>query len=410
MADVAFETWGVDESPITIEYSLVVIEEVRHEVSQGMLKFSRGGIEVGGVLYGTRDGRKVRVEAIRPIQCDHSRGPSFQLSDADRAKLETQLQEDAQDTHLQGLICVGWYVSHTRGEISMTDADLEVFASFFRDPWEVTLVVRPGRSGSMRAAFFVWEQDGTVRGSQSYKEFSFPDRLAGVMDASRQDRAETRAGFRTLPPLPAPPTVPRVERQLAAPMSIFEASQYHPSPAPERKKWPYLVGGLALLALLAAIGLHYLQPSAAPEPLGLVMMEREGQLEVRWNSTNRAILRATGGSLKIHDGDADLSVPLSRSELGDGRYLYSRKGGDVEVQMEVNSDAGVQHESSRFLGRPLAPPVNEELKNLTDQKAQLELEVTRLKTENSNLADHIQQLERTRQILETRLGITQQSK
>ncbi|MEP6963298.1 MAG: hypothetical protein ABI995_14550, partial [Acidobacteriota bacterium] len=341
MADVAFETWGVDESPITIEYSMVVIEEVRHEVSQGMLKFSRGGIEVGGVLYGTRDGRKVRIEAIRPIHCDHSRGPSFQLSDADRARLETQLKEDAAEPRLEGLICVGWYVSHTRGEISMTDTDLEVFANYFRDPWEVTLVVRPGRSGTMRAAFFVWEQDGTVRGSQSYKEFSFPDRLAGVIEPAipRQERAETRAGFRTLPPLPAPTALPRPERaerpNSSAPMSIFEASQYHAAPIPERRKWPYFVAGLALLAVLAALGLRYLRPTTAPDPLGLVMVEREGQLEVKWNNTNRTIVRSTGGSLAIRDGEANLRVPLTRSELTDGRYMYTRKGGDVEVVMEV---------------------------------------------------------------------------
>ncbi|MEP6963037.1 MAG: hypothetical protein ABI995_13235, partial [Acidobacteriota bacterium] len=90
-----------------------------------------------------------------------------------------------------------------------------------------------------------------------------------------------------------------------------------------------------------------------------------------------------------------------------GRYMYTRKGGDVEVVMEVEGDGGSQRESSRFLGRPLAPPVNEEMKALADRKAQLEAEVARLKAENSGLTDRIQQLERTRQILETRIGIVQ---
>src|SRR5437870_7801531 len=100
MSDVTFGTWAVAESPITIEYSLVVIEEIRREVAEGFQKLSRGGIEVGGVLYGTRDSREVRLLAIRPIACEHARGPSFQLSDNDRAALDQQLSQDHDDPQL----------------------------------------------------------------------------------------------------------------------------------------------------------------------------------------------------------------------------------------------------------------------------------------------------------------------
>src|SRR5689334_17952926 len=97
MNDVKFGTWAVAESPVTIEYSLVVIEEIRREVTDGFQKLSRGGIEVGGVLYGTREGREIRLLAIRPIACEHARGPSFQLSDNDRNGLEQQLRQDQED-------------------------------------------------------------------------------------------------------------------------------------------------------------------------------------------------------------------------------------------------------------------------------------------------------------------------
>ena len=118
MSDVKFASWSVAESPITIEYSLIVIEEIRHAVAEGFQRLSRGGIEVGGILYGTRDGRTVRVMAMRPIACEHARGPSFLLSDKDRMALNQQLTEDAEDPHLEGLISVGWFLSHTRSERS----------------------------------------------------------------------------------------------------------------------------------------------------------------------------------------------------------------------------------------------------------------------------------------------------
>src|ERR1700689_1832476 len=94
MREVKLASWNVAEIPISIEYSLVVIEEIRHTVAEGFQRLSRGGIEVGGILYGMRDGRTVRVLAMRPIACEHARGPAFLLSDKDRQILEEQIDHE----------------------------------------------------------------------------------------------------------------------------------------------------------------------------------------------------------------------------------------------------------------------------------------------------------------------------
>src|ERR1700680_892238 len=107
MSDVKFAAWSVATSPITIEYSLIVIEEIRHAVAEGFQRLSRGGIEVGGILYGSREGHTVRVLAMRPIACEHARGPAFLLSDKDRKGLNDQISADASDPHLEGLTRVG---------------------------------------------------------------------------------------------------------------------------------------------------------------------------------------------------------------------------------------------------------------------------------------------------------------
>src|SRR5580700_7138006 len=151
MSEARFGSWSASQSPVTIEYSLVAIEEIRQEVSEGFQRLSRGGVEVGGILYGSRDGRTVRVTAIRPIACEHARGPAFQLSDTDREMLSEQLECEPEDPHLADLICVGWFVSHTRSGIALTDLDQEIFSKYFPAPWQVTLVIRPGRGGTMRA-------------------------------------------------------------------------------------------------------------------------------------------------------------------------------------------------------------------------------------------------------------------
>ncbi len=408
MSDPKFESWGVDESPITIDYSLVVIEEIRFEVAQGLQRFSRGGLEVGGVLYGTRDGRKVRVQAMRPIECEHKQGPSFLLSDPDRATLEAQLRE--QDPGLEGLICVGWFVSHTRGEIALTATDQEVFSTFFNNPWQVTLVVRPGRSGSMRAAFFVWENDGTVQADRSYKEFNFPDRLAGVFDRPRGERAERSGGFRSAgAPIPIPTrhdAAARPPQQMAPQQQtpVFGASSYVPA-QPERGKWPWIVLVVVVLLVAAAVvGMRYYVGPSQPEPVSLVMIEQSGQLQVQWNPLTRSVTRAVRGYLEIKDGNEPITIPLRKQDLETGKYLYVRHSGDVEVRLVMeDADGGLTSEASHFVGRAPESPESDQLKELEAKRDELQAEVDRLQRQNAAQASRIQQLERTMRILQARI-------
>src|SRR5579862_1793462 len=97
MNDLKFGSWEVGGSPVVVQYSLVVIEEIRHAVAEGVQRLARVGIEVGGVLYGIREGETNRILAVRPIACEHAKGPSFQLSDTDRASLADQLKQDRED-------------------------------------------------------------------------------------------------------------------------------------------------------------------------------------------------------------------------------------------------------------------------------------------------------------------------
>jgi hypothetical protein len=94
--------------------------------------------------------------------------------------------------------------------------------------------------------------------------------------------------------------------------------------------------------------------------------------------------------------------------LSSGRFLYQRKSGDVEIRLAVaNIDGKQVEEASRFLGRAPEPPKNDEMDALLEKSRQLEAEVARLKSENAKQLQRIQELERTRLILQSRLGIQQ---
>jgi hypothetical protein len=436
MSDVTFGTWSAAASPLTIEYSLVVIEEIRHEVAEGFQKLSRGGIEVGGVLYGVHEEQTVRIMAIRPVACEHASGPSFRLSERDRAALHEQLRHGETDPRLEDLVCVGWYVSHTRTEIMLTESDQEVFSSYFAKPWQVTLVVRPSRGGNMRAGFFVREAGGTVNGSQSYLEFNFPDRLAGVFE-NRGDHRGDRRGSPAERPAPEPRSAPRAARPTPAqapdvrreprppvptssPVSSNLTSLFgQPPPAPEPaesakpgpaktssgKKWLWLVAALVVIAGLAITGARFLTTGLTNETIALGVLEREGQLDIQWNRQAAPVSQAVRGTLEVADGPQTRTIPLKPADLALGKFSYKRDTGDIQVRMIVEAADGKKvQEASRFLGPPPAKANNDELQTLQQRRDELQAEVQRLKQSNDQQAQRIQQLERTLKILQTRQG------
>ena len=72
---------------LVIECAPEVMEAVRAAVIEGYFRLVRGGLEVGGLLLGRRDGETLHVAASRPIPCQHAYGPTFTLSNSDLAGL-----------------------------------------------------------------------------------------------------------------------------------------------------------------------------------------------------------------------------------------------------------------------------------------------------------------------------------
>jgi hypothetical protein len=85
-------------------------------------------------LFGTGEAGRVRIVGHGPIECEHARGPEFELSDRDRQGLARLLSEEA-----GGLAPVVWYLSKYQ-EVSFSASDAAVFDDFFPESWQVTLV------------------------------------------------------------------------------------------------------------------------------------------------------------------------------------------------------------------------------------------------------------------------------
>ena len=199
-----------------IQYSHEDLETLRAEVVDGFYKLARGGLEVGGVLFGRRGGNSVRITASRPMACEHAFGPSFILSEKDEAGLKALLDSAVDDPELSGLVPVGWYHSHTRSEISLSEQDLKIYERYFPERWQVSLVLRPEKMKPTRARFFLRGPGGSVASHSSHGDF--------LLEPLRTQRKIAPVAAAK----PAEPTVEqaaeRVERASRLPWFLFAAA------------------------------------------------------------------------------------------------------------------------------------------------------------------------------------------
>src|ERR1051326_3822247 len=144
-----------------IEYSPSVMELVRAETVGGLLQLGRGGIEVGGVLFGRLTSDAIRILAARPLDCEHRFGPSFVLSDKDEEVLRRMLDERDEET--RELEPVGWYVSHCRRTFALDERDILIFARHFPKPGSVTLILMPEKIKPTRPCFLVRDPNPAMR-------------------------------------------------------------------------------------------------------------------------------------------------------------------------------------------------------------------------------------------------------
>jgi hypothetical protein len=164
------EVWSVLQCPFSITYSRRTLDDIRLAVVDAFFSLPRGGAEIGGVLLGKLEPGRVVICDYLPLECEHLFGPSFTLSPADQERLAEILSAAA--AHMSDFRPVGWYHSHTRSEIFLSETDLEIHHKFFPELWQIALVLRPSTLEPTRAGFFFREPDGSIHAEGSYKEIA----------------------------------------------------------------------------------------------------------------------------------------------------------------------------------------------------------------------------------------------
>ncbi|MBL8222706.1 MAG: hypothetical protein JNL62_25935, partial [Bryobacterales bacterium] len=362
--------WAVVGLPMAVECSRAILEEIHGAVQDGMRQLSRGGIEVGGVLFGRRTEGAIRVMAWRPIACEHARGPAFVLSNNDTQNLMHLLEAAARDPQLQVLEPVGWFVSHTRTGVAMSVEDQETYQKFFPEPWQVTLVYHPVNQGTSRAGFFMRERDGKLRTESSYREFS----VEGVRNAAAVVVAPVVAA-----PVVKVKSAGKGGAPVPAPKLVMESS----GGGHRRVVFASAALLLGALALFAMPKMRQMQPGDVP--LELRMDDAKGQLRIQWDRNNPAIREADGATLFITDGGKLAPIRLDRDAAQSGSVTFARASEDVVVRFVVNQKGLETHqEMARYVGPPVTKEEAQELRAALDGADSFLQEAQRLRMELEN--------------------------
>ena len=356
------EIRAVPESgaPSVIECSPTALEEIRAYVFDGFTRLSRGGVEVGGALFGARTPAGLRVESMRPVPCQYAYGPSYVLSDKDRSGLEEVLEAAKTDPELRGLEPAGLFVSHSRSEqLALTESDRELMRAYFPEEWQAALLLRPERTGDAIAAFFLKQPGGEFAPEAEFRvaPTALPDRM--VAPTVTVDRPKPAA---VIEPAAAP---------------VEEAQ---PAPRPRRgRRWAWLLAWCVSVAACVVAAWFYQRPVAA-EPLRLKATEEGGILLVEWNQASRIAAEGDRATLEVEDGTHSASYRLDGGNLRRGVYLVAAKTGDVKIRLTVYDRHGgvAGEEHARYLG---PPPSNAAEQDLAAARA----EVDRLSRENAQL-------------------------
>ena len=409
MIDSRYARWTAAETSLTVEYAATVVDEIRAFACEGFQRFLRGGIEVGGVLFGTREGKHVRIEAMRKAPIEYHAGPTYSFSEKDRAAFRQVANSHQSDPEMKGMMPVGWFVSHSRSEtVAMTDHDAQVFQEFFPERWQVTLVLRPARMGIARAGFFLRNSDGTVGTERSYREFDLSPLYipTGAHENRREEQANAAAAVasKTAGASSAIPENPAPHRpHIAAAAEQIPLHDFVPTASSARRRrniWPWITGTLLVLLAAGAAAVYYYWPRPHA-PLQLSAADRGSDLQVEWNVT--AIRDAESATIETNEAGDSRLFHLPAQALSRGVYPVPHKAGDVNVRMTTyGADGEVRiQEVARYIGKPVVekpPEPNPELIRLRAENEKLRAD---LKTETTRT----RQLDRRVKALELLMGL-----
>ncbi len=391
----SYYSWAPDGKPIQVRLDFGVIDRMSAEVMRGFGSVPKRGAEVGGILLGEvdkTDKLSIHVHDFVMVACDYRRGPSYQLTSGDTL-LFSEAVAKATATGTRDLQPVGYFRSHTRDGMGLTEDDLQLFSNYFPDPTSVMLLVRPFATKVSQAGFF-FEEHGQIRSDATYLTFPFRRRELGggsMGDNPRQSAesaavslSEAESPAVTEPPESAsePMAASAFTDTLTGPFAATGSSAsgnsidnrrlfgnrdeapvgfpsgYDASTPREslgsfgasteatqkiKKSWVWLPLSSIFLMLGVLVGfliaITIRRPNTAiplsAYALTLTAQQEPDAIHVTWDRGALPVAIATHGILHIQDGDFYKAVELKAADLQTGSVIIRNVRNNVTLRLEV---------------------------------------------------------------------------
>lgn len=372
-----FEYCVLNESPVVVRFTRRVLQDIRVVAVAGLLSIRRGGLEVGGLLFGTIEGFTVSVVEFRPLSIEYFMGPSFSLSPSDEANLQKLLEEPSIDPQLADLRPVGWYHSHTRSDVFLSAEDIGIHDRFFPGTAQIAVVIKPFKFEPAKFGVFARTADLRLSGYPPSCYFEV---------GNRHPSPEIPGG--ELSGQPAPLVVPEVIPVADAVPAVVALPVLSRRQRVVRFFGPNFRAIAAAGLLCAGAGVFVAKRSPPGEqvaPMRLHLSAAGDELTIAWDSDSRAIKQARAGSVSIIDGGQQNAIlPLDDDSLKRGTVTYVRRTGDVVVRMLIAPESGpVIEEVARYIGPSPAPkPVlDAKIQDPDPELLRMRAELERAKTE-----------------------------
>lgn len=151
--------------------------------------------EVGGMLIGDvyHDGRGAYLDIQAAIAAEHTRNEDTQVTFTPESWIQVN---EVKDSTYPGLRIVGWYHTHPRFGIFLSDRDRFIQSTSFSQPWATALVVDPVQD---LEGFFLW-QEGQPKLAQEY--WVGTERRGKSTAEPREEMCDEDRDMRSMPLLP----------------------------------------------------------------------------------------------------------------------------------------------------------------------------------------------------------------
>lgn len=341
-----------------IEYAMPALQTVCAEATLGLRKLAKGGLEVGGLLFGDRAEGLIRVLAARPIQCEHRFGPSFVLSDTDEAVLQGMLADFRSDSELASLELLGCYFSHPRHGATLTEREVELCNRYFGQTGRIALILIPRLSGSVQGTLFARDHQGSYVSSH---EFEYAGLIPSQGEIIRSElpghlnpqwsRLKTEAKLsHAMAPGWSHPTPPSANAVDYAPLGQFRfetvatelPTRSPDATLPDRDQAGKLVSirfRVTRASILSAALIALLCWPNRTNPISQIPLsftDRGRDLIIHWDTTRAMVRDAVLGMVEIRDGEqAPVQMSIRPDLLRRGWIPYERKSDIVRISFTL---------------------------------------------------------------------------